>query len=428
MVKGFSRRHALGAGTALVLLANLVIGARIYSQEAAAGKDDQAYENLALFTRVLEEIRIQYVDEDKTEYQDLIYGALEGMLASLDEHSQFLDPEMYTEMKEETSGQFGGLGIVISLQNGILTVVSPMDDTPGFRAGLTAGDQIIEIDGENMEGSSLQEAVKKLRGSPGTKVSLKIHRPESREYLEMEIERAIINVETVKDARMLDGGIGYVRITQFSEPTAGALQKALDELFEQGMQALVLDLRYNPGGLLTSAVEVSQKFLKKNKVIVSTRGRDEKEAQVFRARGREHYADLPLAVLVNSGSASASEIVSGALQDHNRAIIIGEKTFGKGSVQSVLPQQDGSAIRLTTSKYYTPDGRVIHEKGIEPDIRVSMPHEVWQKLMLRKQNTEQTGGEDVKDVQLERAVDVLRGIRIFQTQNRKGIFTARSDG
>ena len=428
MVKGFSRRHALGAGTALVLLANLVIGARIYSQEAAAGKDDQAYENLALFTRVLEEIRIQYVDEDKTEYQDLIYGALEGMLASLDEHSQFLDPEMYTEMKEETSGQFGGLGIVISLQNGILTVVSPMDDTPGFRAGLTAGDQIIEIDGENMEGSSLQEAVKKLRGTPGTKVSLKIHRPESREYLEMEIERAIINVETVKDARMLDGGIGYVRITQFSEPTAGALQKALDELFEQGMQALVLDLRYNPGGLLTSAVEVSQKFLKKNKVIVSTRGRDEKEAQVFRARGREHYADLPLAVLVNSGSASASEIVSGALQDHNRAIIIGEKTFGKGSVQSVLPQQDGSAIRLTTSKYYTPDGRVIHEKGIEPDIRVSMPHEVWQKLMLRKQNTEQTGGEDVKDVQLERAVDVLRGIRIFQTQNRKGIFTARSDG
>ena len=428
MVKGFSRRHALGAGTALVLLANLVIGARIYSQEAAAGKDDQAYENLALFTRVLEEIRIQYVDEDKTEYQDLIYGALEGMLASLDEHSQFLDPEMYTEMKEETSGQFGGLGIVISLQNGILTVVSPMDDTPGFRAGLTAGDQIIEIDGENMEGSSLQEAVKKLRGSPGTKVSLKIHRPESREYLEMEIERAIINVETVKDARMLDGGIGYVRITQFSEPTAGALQKALDELFEQGMQALVLDLRYNPGGLLTSAVEVSQKFLKKNKVIVSTRGRDEKEAQVFRARGREHYADLPLAVLVNSGSASASEIVSGALQDHNRAIIIGEKTFGKGSVQSVLPQQDGSAIRLTTSKYYTPDGRVIHEKGIEPDIRVSMPHEVWQKLMLRKQNTEQTGGEDVKDVQLERAVDVLRGIRIFQTQNRKGIFTARSGG
>jgi len=428
MVKGFSRRHALGAGTALVLLANLVIGARIYSQEAAAGKDDQAYENLALFTRVLEEIRIQYVDEDKTEYQDLIYGALEGMLASLDEHSQFLDPEMYTEMKEETSGQFGGLGIVISLQNGILTVVSPMDDTPGFRAGLTAGDQIIEIDGENMEGSSLQEAVKKLRGTPGTKVSLKIHRPESREYLEMEIERAIINVETVKDARMLDGGIGYVRITQFSEPTAGALQKALDELFEQGMQALVLDLRYNPGGLLTSAVEVSQKFLKKNKVIVSTRGRDEKEAQVFRARGREHYADLPLAVLVNSGSASASEIVSGALQDHNRAIIIGEKTFGKGSVQSVLPQQDGSAIRLTTSKYYTPDGRVIHEKGIEPDIRVSMPHEVWQKLMLRKQNTEQTGGEDVKDVQLERAVDVLRGIRIFQTQNRKGIFTARSGG
>jgi len=244
MVKGFSRRHALGAGTALVLLANLVIGARIYSQEAAAGKDDQAYENLALFTRVLEEIRIQYVDEDKTEYQYLIYGALEGMLASLDEHSQFLDPEMYTEMKEETSGQFGGLGIVISLQNGILTVVSPMDDTPGFRAGLTAGDQIIEIDGENMEGSSLQEAVKKLRGSPGTKVSLKIHRPESREYLEMEIERAIINVETVKDARMLDGGIGYVRITQFSEPTAGALQKALDELFEQGMQALVLDLRH----------------------------------------------------------------------------------------------------------------------------------------------------------------------------------------
>lgn len=426
MLKTFSRRHFWLAAIALMLLANLMVGARIYSQEAAAGRGDEAYENLALFTHVIEEIRSQYVDKDKTDYQELIYGALEGMLASLDEHSQFLDPEMYTEMKEETSGQFGGLGIVISMEDGILTIVSPMDDTPGFRAGLTSGDQIIEIDGKNMEGTSLQEAVKMLRGEPGTKVALKIRRPETKEYLEMEIERAIINVETVKDARMVTDGIGYVRITQFSEPTAAALQKALDGLFEKGMEALILDLRYNPGGLLTSAVEVGQKFLKKNKVIVSTRGRNGQEAQVFRARGREHYTDLPMVVLVNAGSASASEIVGGALQDHNRAIIVGEKTFGKGSVQSVLPQQDGSAIRLTTSKYYTPNGRVIHEKGIEPDIAVPMSAETWQKLMQQREGAGR-GGEEVRDVQLERAVDVIRGIRIFQTQNRKGFFMARSD-
>ncbi|MGD9873722.1 MAG: S41 family peptidase [Kiritimatiellia bacterium] len=428
MLKKLTRRHAMWAAITAVLIANLMAGARIYSQEAASGKGDEAYENLALLTRVIEEIRAQYVDEDRTDYQELIYGALEGMLASLDDHSQFLDPEMYTEMREETSGQFGGLGIVISLEDGFLTIVSPMDGTPGFRAGLTAGDQIIEIDHESMEGASLQEAVKKLRGAPGTKVALKIRRPGSKEYLEMEIERAIISVETVKDVRMLEDGIGYVRITQFSEPTAGALQKALDSLFEQGMQALVLDLRYNPGGLLTSAVEVGQKFLKKNKVVVSTRGRDEKEAQVFRARGREHYTDIPMVVLVNAGSASASEIVGGALQDHNRAIIVGEKTFGKGSVQSVLPQQDGSAIRLTTSKYYTPNGRVIHKKGIEPDIVVTLPPEDWQKLMLEREGGGRPGGKDVRDVQLERAVDVIKGIRIFQTQNRKGSFMARSDG
>jgi len=428
MLKKLTRRHAMWAAITAVLIANLMAGARIYSQEAASGKGDEAYENLALLTRVIEEIRAQYVDEDRTDYQELIYGALEGMLASLDDHSQFLDPEMYTEMREETSGQFGGLGIVISLEDGFLTIVSPMDGTPGFRAGLTAGDQIIEIDHESMEGASLQEAVKKLRGAPGTKVALKIRRPGTKEYLEMEIERAIISVETVKDVRMLEDGIGYVRITQFSEPTAGALQKALDSLFEQGMQALVLDLRYNPGGLLTSAVEVGQKFLKKNKVVVSTRGRDEKEAQVFRARGREHYTDIPMVVLVNAGSASASEIVGGALQDHNRAIIVGEKTFGKGSVQSVLPQQDGSAIRLTTSKYYTPKGRVIHKKGIEPDIVVTLSPEDWQKLMLEREGGGRPGGKDVRDVQLERAVDVIKGIRIFQTQNRKGSFMARSDG
>ena len=444
-IKMLGRR--LGWVIVVALLgANLMIGARLYSQDAGTSPRDEAYAQMALFTRVIEQIRDNYVDAGKTSYKDLVYGALQGMLQSLDPHSQFLDETMYKDMKDDTSGQFGGLGIVISLKDNVLTIVAPMEDTPGFRAGLLAGGKIVEIDGVTTEGYSLHEAVKKLRGAPGTKVALRILRAKSQELKTVEVERANIEVASVKDTKVLEDGIGYLRITQFSEPTADALQKALDELMEQNIRALVIDLRNNPGGLLSSAVDVSSKFLERNQVVVSTQGREEKDSQVYKARGRKRYLDFPLAILVNGGSASASEIVAGALQDHRRAVLVGEKTFGKGSVQSVLAMDAGTAIRLTTAKYYTPSKEVIHERGIEPDIVVSMPLEDWRDLQMQRINAmseedeaeaegegeaepgvegDESSDQPVQDIQLQRAVDVLKGILRFAAQVQTGLLTAR---
>ena len=411
---------------ALLLTANLMVGARLYKQDAYANAREQAYDKIALFTMVTQQVQQHYVDPTKTSYEDLIYGALHGMLESLDKHSQFLDPDMYADMKEDTSGQFGGLGVVISVKDDVLTVVAPMEDTPGYRAGLLPGDKIIEIEGESTEGLSLQEAVKQLRGLPDTSVTIKILRPETQDIKEVTIVRADIEVASVKDARVLEDGIGYIRITQFNEPTADDLQAALEELQEEGVQALVLDLRNNPGGLLSSAQEVVQKFLPRGEMIVYTQGRDDRQKSVLRARGRERFLDIHLAILVNGGSASASEIVAGALQDHRRAILVGEKTFGKGSVQSVIGLDDGSAIRLTTAKYYTPSKRVIHEHGITPTHLVRMSPSEWQKLFAmrsRPKNAVDSGEENVvedeiEDVQLNLAVDVLKGVMLFEARKR----------
>ncbi len=414
-------RTSMKCATLVVLIAaNTILGLRLYSKEIAPEPEESAYDSIELFTRALEQIRRNYVDDEKTSYRDLIHGALQGMMQSLDEHSQFLDESMFEDMQEDTKGQFGGLGIVISIREGELTIVSPMEDTPGFRAGLMSGDRIMEIDGISTEGVTLPEAVKQLRGEPGTKVSLKILRPKNQDVRDVEIVRADIQVPSVKDTRMLDGLIGYTRITQFNEPTADSLDRELASLVEQGAQALVIDLRNNPGGLLSSAIEVSQKFLNRSDIIVSTQGR--RDDQTYRARARRHI-DLPMALLVNGGSASASEIVAGALQDHRRAVLVGEKTFGKGSVQSVLPLDDGSALRLTTAKYYTPSNRLIHERGIEPDIVVPMSPETWRDLLIqraREENPEAFEGreedfpaEPVVDLQLERAVDVLKGIMAY---------------
>ncbi len=431
----------LGWVIVLALLGiNLLAGARLYSQDLGASDRDDAYNQMALFTRVVEQVRMHYVEADKVAYSNLITGALQGMLQSLDPHSQFMDADMYKDMKDDTSGQFGGLGIVISLKDNILTIVAPMEDTPGFRAGLLAGDKIMEIDGVSTEGYSLQEAVKKLRGAPGTKITLRILRSKTQEFKAVEIERAIIEVASVKDVKVLEDGIGYLRLTQFSEPTAEMLQKELDGLMEKNIRALVIDLRNNPGGLLSSAIDVASKFLERNQIVVSTQGRDEKDNEVYKSRGRKRYMDIPLAILVNAGSASASEIVAGALKDHRRAVLIGEKTFGKGSVQSVLSMDEGTAIRLTTAKYYTPSKEVIHERGIEPDIVVPMPPEDWRTLQM--QRAAQSPGDDedsdlmedeaepvtkpVEDVQLRRAVEVLKGILRFAAQTESGTLAVRS--
>ena len=437
---------------AAVLAANLAVGARLYSQEVAAAGEkaakDSPYEMYALFSKVVEQVRANYVDADKSNYKDLIEGALEGMLQSLDPHSQFMDQEAFTAMKEDTAGKFGGLGITIGVKDGLLTVIAPMEDTPAFRAGLWSGDKITEINGDSTEGLALEDAVKKLRGDPGTTVKIKIFRPKTQLMKEFELERAIINVPSIKDTRVLDGDIGYVRMLQFGEDTSADLQKALDELEGSKVRALVLDLRSNPGGLLTAAVEVAQKFLDRGDLIVFTRGRDNRMERSYRARARQVFPAVPMVVLINGYSASASEIVAGALQDNRRAVLVGEKSFGKGSVQSVLPQEAGTAIRLTTAKYYTPSERVIHDNGIEPDVVVPISVENWRNILLARNRAEEKNGGDappagdegwvdeergelglpsepaeapelvdldqVTDPQLDRACDMLRGILAFQ--------------
>ncbi len=422
-------RKVLWLALMALLSVNLVVGARMVARAEQAGDTEQvAFAKMQMLTEVLMQIRQSYVDQDKTQYKDLLYGALRGMLSSLDPHSQFMEPEAFSDMRNDTAGEFGGVGIVIGVRDGVLTVIAPMEDTPAFRAGILHGDKIIGIDGESTENISLHDAVRKMRGEPGTRVKIKILRIKPQEVKEHEIVRAVIKVESVKGAKMLEDGIGYVRVAQFNEPTNEALQRAVDRLLKEGMQALILDLRNNPGGLLSSAVDVSGNFLKRGDLIVSTKGRSGFGTQEYKAQRDAHYDDFALVILVNGGSASASEIVAGALQDNHRAILIGEKTFGKGSVQSVIPLEDGSAIRLTTAKYYTPSGRTIHEKGVEPDIVIPMSLEQWQKVLI-KRSREELGSPDedaagvdltnVVDLQLERALDVLKGIRIFKAHLAK---------
>ncbi len=409
----------------LVLTTNLFIGARLYSGEVDTlpKEAEDAFDSIEVFTKVMEQIRRHYVDNDKIGYKELVQGALRGMLQTLDPHSQFMAPDAYTDMRDDTEGHFGGLGIVISVRDGVLTIVAPMEGTPGFEAGLQAGDRIIEIDGESTESLHLGDAVKQLRGEPSTSVMLKIARADTNEIKEIEVVRAIINVSSVKDARILRDGIGYVRIISFNEPTANDLRAKIEQLLKQDLKGLILDLRNNPGGLLRSAVEVSELFLEKEDVVVYTQGRGSHNKRTYRARQHDTYRSFPMVVLVNGGSASASEIVAGALKDNKRALLIGEKTFGKGSVQSVLPLDDGSAIRLTTAKYLTPNKIVIHERGIEPDIAVAMDRDDWRRLlMLRSQPTHaKKDRDDVEwaaqaDIQLNRAVDVLRGILLYEKE------------
>jgi carboxyl-terminal processing protease len=331
-------------------------------------QDPEIYQYLRLFSDVLNIVQSNYVD--KVESKKLIYGAITGMLRDLDPHSSFLKPEDFKELQIETKGKFGGLGIEITLRDGILTVVAPLEGTPADKAGIQANDQIIRIDEQPTQDMSLMEAVQKMRGQKGTKVKLTIIRKGEKKPLEFELTRDIIAIQSIR-WRNLEPGYGYVRISSFQSGTSADLRKALEQLEKDNtpLQGLILDLRNDPGGLLDQAVEVSDEFLDEG-LIVYTGGRLESQQMRFEAHKKAKRHNYPIVVLVNSGSASASEIVAGALQDHKRAIILGETTFGKGSVQTVIPLDDGSAIRLTTSLYYTPSGRSIQAKGIEPDIVV----------------------------------------------------------
>ncbi len=387
----------------------------------AAESYTNAYEAIALFTKVLEEVHRSYVDTNEAGYDSLVRHAMTGMLQDLDPYSQFMDTESYEDMKDDTAGRFSGVGLVVSMKDGMLTVVSPMEDTPAFRAGLLSGDIIVGIDGKETREMSLADAVKKMRGEAGTSVKLKSVRPSTHEVKEQDITRENIEVASVKDAKLIEDSIGYIRITQFNEPTAEDLKNELKKLIDQKMKALVLDLRGNPGGLLTAAAGVAELFLPHGDLIVFTKGRTaEMDQKPFKSSGSTHYTDFPIVLLVNGGSASASEIVSGALQDHKRAVLVGEKTFGKGSVQSVLPLEDGAAIKLTTAKYYTPSERVIHEHGIEPDVKVVMNPEDLFKIRLKQAQKDGEADKDlplepeIRDIQLDYAIGTLKGMMIQQ--------------
>jgi carboxyl-terminal processing protease len=422
-------KRQLFFGTLAVILAlEIAAGWKVFTSSARAGTDDSGYANLTVFTRALQLIRQDYVDERKVAYKDLMYSAVRGMLNSLDPHSQFMEPSDFRDMQDDTKSEFGGLGLIVSTKDGVITVISPMEDTPGFRAGIMPNDQILRINGSTTERMTLQSALDLLRGEPGQKVSLTIFRPATKETREFTLQREIIKVASVKDAKILDPGltghfkIGYLRITQFNEPTAQELGQKLDALLAQGMQALVLDLRFNPGGLLNSAVDVCGLFVPPKTMVVYTEGREGSQRREYVTdRNARPRPNIPLAVLVNNGTASASEIVSGALKDLNRAILVGETTFGKGSVQSVIQLPDGSALRLTTARYFTPSRQIIHERGITPNIRASLTPEQEKALLLRRRDAtlsteDQTLVNEQRDPQLERAVDAIKGIMIY-TQN-----------
>jgi len=430
------RRALIGTGTVAVVLAAVLLWRPLTGYQQASAATD--YQQLQKFSQVMEMVRRTYV-EDVTD-EKLIDGALSGMLSSLDPHSSYMDKEMYGQMTVDTKGEFGGLGIEISSAEGGIRIVSPIEDTPADRAGVKAGDLIIKIEDELARDMSLAEAVKKMRGKPGTEIMLTIFRKTEGAPLEIKIVRDIIKVKSVK-SDLLAPGYAYLRITQFQERTDSLLKKQIKALKKRSggkLSGVVLDLRNNPGGLLNQAVEVSDLFLESGN-IVSTKSRAGKNL-TFDARSGDVLKELPLIVLINGGSASASEIVAGALQDHHRAVLMGTKSFGKGSVQSVVPLPDGTAIKVTTALYYTPSGRSIQATGIDPDITVEqvlVKQEDGEKKKKepfiseralkghlsngngKEKKKEKTKGEGPSekmkarlplDTQLQRALDLLRGL------------------
>ncbi|MEO5358724.1 MAG: S41 family peptidase [Nitrospirae bacterium YQR-1] len=390
----------------------------------AVSAESETYQELKLFTEVISLVKTSYVEDVKA--KDLIYGAIKGMISSLDPHSAFMTPDMFKEMKVDTKGEFGGVGIQIGKKGGFLTVIAPIEDTPAYIAGIKAGDIISKVNGESTEKMTLFDAVNKMRGPRGTKVILTIIRKGWTEPKDFPISREIIKVQSVK-YKVMEGNIGYIKISQFQEKTVQDLVKAVNFLKEKKITSVVVDLRNDPGGLLQSAVGVAEQFLPSHKLVVYIKDRsgDKKD---FYTESEGKLDSIPMVVLVNEGSASASEIVAGALKDWNRAIILGVTTFGKGSVQSVLGLSDGSGLRLTTARYYTPNGISIQNTGITPDIIVKLKSETGKehKVLREKDLTGHLDNEQVEtkegeepdstpleieekdDLQLQRAIDILK--------------------
>ncbi|MBX9930074.1 MAG: S41 family peptidase [Methylobacterium sp.] len=415
----------LGAGTSIVATQT-----HLLSGTSAVAASAETYRQLSLFGDVFEKVRTDYVE--KPEEAKLIEAAVNGMLTSLDPHSSYMDSKSFRDMQVQTRGEFGGLGIEVTMEDGLIKVVTPIDDTPASKAGIMTNDIITQIDDDQVQGLTLNQAVDKMRGPVNSPVKLKITRKEAKEPLLVTLNRDVIKIKPVR-SRAEGGDVGYIRMTQFNEQTFDGLRSAIDkvttEIGADKLKGYVLDLRNNPGGLLDQAVLVSDAFLDRGE-IVSTRGRNADETQRFSAKGGDYTKGKPVVVLVNGGSASASEIVAGALQDHKRATVLGTRSFGKGSVQSIIPLGGSGALRLTTARYYTPSGRSIQAKGIEPDVEVTqeIPDELkgkdetkgeaGLKGHLKQKDAEERGGssayippDPAKDKQLIAAMDLLRGIQ-----------------
>ncbi len=429
----FRRLHLVLTGALLCSIAS--VSTRAQEED---GGEDSGFKAMELFTEVLETIRQGYVDADKVTYERLINSALEGMLADLDPHSQFMQPKVFDQLKRHTDSTYEGIGVTISTKGDMLTIVTAREDGPAARAGILPGDQILKINGQLTENLGMSEAVEMLRGKPGESITLTIRRPATQKLHEFSMKREVIKQSSVVDIRLLDPRLtapyrmGYARILQFSEPTAEELADGLDKLEQEGMDAFVLDMRNNPGGLLGSAIDVCGEFVKAGTVVLTTEGKPGSgEIKVYRtsAEKKRRDRDYPLAVLVNHSSASGAEVVAGALQDLKRCIVVGETTFGKGSVQSIIPLREGKAIRMTTAKYYTPSHRTIHENGVIPNIVATLTPAQEQQLgewfsRSTLSPEERKKIENFTDPQLVRAVDAMKGALVYAGTPAQGAAAA----
>jgi carboxyl-terminal processing protease len=424
-------------GLIVVLIVVAVVFSVSAKDDGIADNSKELFGQIQLFADALTLISADYVKPIKA--KDLVYGAIKGMMRTLDGYSQFLDQECFEEMTVGTKGEFGGIGIEIGIRDGVLTVIAPIENTPAFKAGVQAGDRIVKIDGKITRNLTLDEAVKKMRGEPGTDLTITVIRESPEEIRDFTITRAVIKLESIEDVRIIEENIGYIRILEFQERTAKDLRAHVKALRKDGAKSLILDLRNNPGGLLTAAVEAADEFLQPGSMIVYTEGRDPAERTEFKAKKVSEFDDMNLAVLVNKGSASAAEILAGALKDNKRALVIGVPTFGKGSVQTVIPLKDKSALRLTTAAYYTPSGKNLMDKGVEPNIYVKRikgalkpktadekrekqekeKTKLFEKVKeKKKEEKDKVKKEKEKperyDNQLQAAVNALEGVRVFE--------------
>ncbi|MCW9048283.1 MAG: S41 family peptidase [Gammaproteobacteria bacterium] len=422
---------------------NISYAATVESNKESPEQNNLPLEQLRNFSDIFARIKTDYVEQ--VEDKELLENAIRGMLSGLDPHSTYLDPEEYKELKIGTTGQFGGLGIQVGTEDGFVKVISPIDDTPAFKAGIKAGDLIIRLNDKSVKDMSLNDAVKLMRGKPGSIIELSVLREGKNEPLKFKIKRAVIKVKSVK-SHMLEPGFGYVRISTFQSKTAQHLKDAINRLVKNNkapLNGLIVDLRNNPGGVLNAAADVSDLFIEKGK-LVYTRGRTEDSYFEFTARSGDVIKNAPIVVLINGGSASASEIVAGALQDHKRAVIMGEKSFGKGSVQTIQELRNGGAVKFTTARYFTPNGRSIQAEGIVPDIvldnmqvtstehngvkqikesdlsgHISNPNSKKKVSRKDKKNEDQMAEELQKDYKIHEALNLLKGMHILSTNNKK---------